>query len=43
MKKLFLYFIIISASFMACKSNSETKTDMVKIKAEIVALEGKWN
>ena len=43
MKKLFLYFIITSASFMACTSNCETKTDMVKIKAEIIALEGKWN
>ena len=40
-EKTFLAFLI-SASLIAC-TNQETKTDMVKIKAEIVALEGKWN
>lgn len=41
MKKLLLCFFV-SASLIAC-TNQEKKTDMVKIKAEIVALEGKWN
>ena len=41
MKKILLCFLV-SVSLIAC-TNQETKTDMVKIKAEIVALEGKWN
>ena len=41
MKKLLLCFLV-SVSLIAC-TNQETKTDMVKIKAEIEALEGKWN
>ena len=41
MKKLLLCFLV-SVSLIAC-TNQETKKDMVKIKAEIEALEGKWN